>query len=82
MKKILLVLFLIKTIIINGQSPQTINYQGVARDAGGHPVINQNINIRLSILDGSITGLSVYSETHNLTTNNSGLFNLAFQKCY
>ena len=58
------------------QPPQAINYQGVARDSVGHPLVNQSISIRLSILDSSSTGPVVYVETHNRTTNPSGLFNL------
>ena len=78
MKNILSILFfIIFYSIIFAQPPQGINYQGVARNASGHPVLNQNINIRLSILDSSATGQAVYIETHAVTTNNSGLFNLS-----
>lgn len=53
-----------------------INYQRVARDSVGHPVIIQNISFRLSILEGSATGTAVYVETQNTITNVSGLFNV------
>lgn len=59
------------------QAPQKINYQAVARNASGIPLINQNIGVRISILDGSVSGTAVYVETHSITTNNLGLFNLA-----
>jgi hypothetical protein len=57
-----------------GQAPQKINYQGVARTSSGLPVVNQQITLRLSILDGSETGTVVYTETHNVKTNTYGLY--------
>ncbi len=56
--------------------PQAINYQGVARNAQGLPLVNRNISLRLSILDSSATGQAVYVETQSATTSNSGLFNI------
>ena len=76
MKRLLLIAFTLFGIIANGQ-PQAINYQGVARDSQGHPLINRNVSLKLSILDSSATGNSVYAETHSVTTNASGLFNIA-----
>ena len=61
---------------IIGQTPQAIKYQTVIRDNSGDVVSNQNISIRLSILQGSETGPAVYIETHNDTTNQFGLVNL------
>jgi len=69
------ILLIIPTNIFS--QPQSINYQGIARDAGGNSLISQNISIRLSVLDSSATGQVVYTETHTTTTNNSGLFNLS-----
>lgn len=74
--RILLLPALLFSAIIFAQ-PQGINYQGVARDSVGHALINQVIGIRLSILDSSNTGQAVYVETHSVTTNASGLFNLS-----
>ncbi len=74
--KLLFFLFLQLSIAIFAQ-PQGINYQGVARDGGGNALLNHNVSLRLSILDSSATGSSVYVETHNATTNNFGLFNLS-----
>jgi hypothetical protein len=39
-------------------------------------MLNQNITFRMSILETSITGAAVYSETHQLTTNEFGSVNL------
>ncbi len=56
--------------------PQAINYQGVARNSHGLPLVNRNISLRLSILDSSASGQAVYVETQNATTSSSGLFNI------
>lgn len=75
MKKTLLFsLILICSHLLFAQAPQGLNYQAVAYDASGNPVVNQAIAVRLSILDGSATGTLVYQETQNPTTDNTGLF--------
>ena len=56
------------------QSPQVINYQGVARNSLGNPLANQKLNLRLSVRDLSSTGAVVYSETRLVTTNGGGLY--------
>ena len=77
MKKILITIvsFLV-TLLTFAQSPNLMNYQGVARNAVGNVLPNQNVALRLTIRDGSATGASVYSETRNVTTNAFGLFNV------
>ncbi|MFH2143823.1 MAG: FISUMP domain-containing protein, partial [Bacteroidota bacterium] len=56
--------------------PQGFNYQGIARDAAGHEIINQSIGLKLSVLNGSSSGSVIYSEEFNVTTNDLGLFTL------
>lgn len=58
------------------QAPQKINYQAVVRNAAGVPVTNQNVSLRFSVLDGSSSGTTVYSETQSVTTNTFGLANV------
>ncbi len=58
------------------QVPQRFNYQGVARDASGNVLSSHIISLRVSILNGGATGTSVYQETHNVVTNQFGLFSL------
>ncbi len=58
------------------QSPNLMNYQGVARNAVGNVIPNQQISLRLSILSGSAGGAVVYSETRTLFTNSFGMFNV------
>ena len=78
MKKLLLLFFLfhLKEII----AQDAINYQAVVRNNTGGAIANSNVNFRVSILTGSITGTSVYTETNSDNTNNFGLVNLQIGK--
>jgi hypothetical protein len=58
------------------QSPEKMNYQGVARDNTGNVLANDGISLRLTIRSGSVSGTIVYRETHSVTTNAFGLFNV------
>ena len=61
--------------IVN-QAPQRMAYQSVVRNASNQIVANQNIGVKISIVEGSLTGTTVYSEIHSVTTNTNGLFSL------
>lgn len=52
-----------------------INYQAVARNAQGN-TITSPITVRVSILSGSAGGPVQYQETHSVTPNVYGIFNL------
>jgi hypothetical protein len=56
--------------------PQAFNYSGVARDALGNPLSNRTLAVEIGILKGSVAGQVQYIETHNVTTDQFGLFNL------
>ena len=58
------------------QTPQSFNYQGIARDNTGAILTTQGIALQISILSGSPTGTVEYSETHTTITNQFGLFTL------
>ncbi|MBW8051486.1 MAG: hypothetical protein FVQ77_14330 [Cytophagales bacterium] len=58
------------------QSPQAFKYQAIARDNTGNVLPNQNIGLKISILQTTPAGTVVYSETHADTTNQFGLFSL------
>lgn len=58
------------------QAPQKFSYQAVIRNASNALVANANVNIRVSVLQGSETGTVLYVETHTATTNANGLVNL------
>ncbi|MFN8254438.1 MAG: hypothetical protein U0W24_02035 [Bacteroidales bacterium] len=76
----ILVSFLLILIEFNftafGQTPQAFKYQAVARDLSGNVLVSKNISLRISILQGSVSGSSVYIETHSKTTNAFGLVDL------
>ncbi|MBL7943810.1 MAG: hypothetical protein JNM00_13640, partial [Flavobacteriales bacterium] len=57
-------------------SPQGISYQAIVRDNGGNPLPNQLVTFRFNVHDQIPGGAIVYSETHNLFTNEFGLVNL------
>lgn len=76
-KLILLVTAVIVTVGMAWAQPQKFNYQGVARSSTGSPLASQNIGLRISILDGSSSGTSLYTEAHNVTTNSMGLYSVA-----
>jgi len=78
MKKKISTLVLFLAIMLPGmtQAPLGLNYQGVARNASGQVLAEQNINLRLSLLQGSETGTLVWEESQAVTTNTVGLFNL------
>ncbi|UPT69277.1 MAG: hypothetical protein M0D57_21860 [Sphingobacteriales bacterium JAD_PAG50586_3] len=78
MKKTITLFFVLTLASFSfAQAPQKFNYQAIARNTTGVELANQNISIRLSILDGSQSGTVVYQETHSLTTNTFGLMNLS-----
>jgi hypothetical protein len=60
----------------HAQSPERLNYQAVVRNASGSLVSNQATGMRISILKGTATGASVYTETHTKTSNANGLITL------
>jgi hypothetical protein len=76
MKKILVTLTLLCTIVVFAQVPQGISYQAIALDGSGNPILSLPVGIRLSIVDTSASGTVLYTETHTPTTNAQGLYNL------
>jgi uncharacterized protein (TIGR02145 family) len=78
MKKIytfLTVLILAGSLL--AQAPQSFNYQAVVRDASGNIIANTQVSMKISILQGSVTGTTVCEEEFNPTTNDFGLVTLA-----
>lgn len=64
------------TTFVKAQSPSMVCYQAVATNASGAELVSTDISIRASILKGSITGTAVYTETHDVKTDQFGLFTL------
>jgi hypothetical protein len=78
MKKIALVSLITILFISNlvSQAPNMMSYQAVIWDATGNLVAEKMVSIKISILQGSVTGTSVFSETHRIQTNVNGLVSL------
>ena len=75
MQKIPFLFLLIAAMLIRNANAQTgLNFQGVARSATNTILASQPISLRLSIVQGSSTGTSEYSETRRVITNAQGLF--------
>lgn len=61
---------------LNAQTPQAFKYQAVVRDNSGNVLVNKNVSFKISILETSTSGTTVYSETQTSITNQFGLANL------
>jgi hypothetical protein len=72
--KKLCVIFLL-TAFVNHLNAQTgLNFQGVARTSNNIVIASQDITLKLSILQGSLTGITEYIEVRKVKTNAQGLF--------
>jgi len=58
------------------QSPDSFNYQMLIRNSEGDILSNEEVDVEISIVHGTATGMIVYTETFNLTTNQNGLISL------
>jgi len=61
------------TATLWAQSPEKMSYQAVIRNTGDALVINTQVGMQISILQGSAGGTAVYVETQTPTTNANGL---------
>ena len=76
-KFLTLFLFIAGLNQINAQSyPKLVNYQAIASDLNGDPLVQQDIEVQISIIETSPNGTISFQEGHQTTTNNSGLFTL------
>ena len=80
MKKILLSLIianLFGVLVLTAQSTsQGMNYQAVARDASGQIIANLPISLKISLVSKNGAQAEYFSETHQLQTDNNGLFKI------
>ena len=72
-KSTLLLVLIILGLSVTAQPPQLIPYQAIARDNAGNPVLNQNIGLRFSIHDQTISGTVVWQESQIVISNNFGI---------
>ena len=79
MKKILLLTILSFGILVSFAQhvPQGMKYQAVARDLNGNVIANQQISLKINLVTEQGSSSTIYySEIHNVTTNQLGLFTL------
>ena len=77
MKKIITICAaILMTASMFAQAPQKMSYQAVIRNASNALVTNQAVGMQVSILQGSISGTVVYTETQTPTTNANGLVSI------
>jgi uncharacterized protein (TIGR02145 family) len=77
MKKVFTILAaVLLTASVFAQSPEKMSYQAVVRDASDNLVTNAVIGMQISILQGSVTGTTVYVETQTPSTNVNGLLTI------
>ena len=77
MKKLIAILVTsILTVGAHAQAPQKMSYQAVIRNVSNALVTSTPVGMRISIIQGSIFGPSVYVETQTPSTNANGLVSL------
>jgi len=77
MKRIFPVLTaLLLAVNLFSQAPQKLSYQAVVRNATNDLIANSPIGIRVSVLQGSASGNTVYVETQTPTSNPNGLISI------
>src|ERR1035437_4068441 len=58
------------------QAPQKMSYQAVIRNSSNALITSSTVGMKISILQGSVTGTAVYVETQSPSTNANGLVSL------
>ena len=70
-----LVMMLFNTYL-SAQAPEAFNYQAVARDGLGEVIQNQQITLRISILQGDSESTLAYQEEQAVLTSDRGIFSI------
>jgi hypothetical protein len=63
--------------LASSQSPEAFNFQGIARDMSGNPLVNKTIGLEFALIQGDAQGPILYLEAHQVTTNENALFSVA-----
>ena len=75
-RTITLIAILLCAVSLFAQAPEKFSYQAVVRNASNALVIDAQVGVRVSILQGSADGSTVYVETHTAATNANGLLTM------
>lgn len=79
MKKYILisaVLQILLSLTSYSQVPQAMNFQAVVRDAAGLPISNQQVTIKIVVVNDLVSSVEHYAEIHQITTALGGLFDI------
>jgi surface protein len=76
MKKLLILLTLTITTVLQAQAPQGFNYQATVRNSSGDLIVNQNVSFSFNVIQGSQAANPTYSEDHTLLTDDLGQVSL------
>ncbi len=78
LRSVLLIASLFLPWQVSAQVPQKMNYQAIIRNSNNVPLLTSSIGMRVSILQGSLTGAEIYEEIYNPNpqTNGSGIINI------
>jgi hypothetical protein len=81
-RRITFFIFLLFSVAVTfaQQVPYGFNYQSIARDQMGLPIVNTAVNLRISVYKTTANGTLEYQETQSATTNQFGLVNLVIGK--
>jgi hypothetical protein len=71
-----LLAFWIVNAEVSSQAPQLIKYQAIVRNSSGQIIQNQLVSLRVSILQGSMSGASVYTELQSDSVNSTGILTI------
>ena len=84
---VILISFVISVFLLSvpfkcsAQVPQGFNYQALARDISGNPIVNYALPVRISIQSDSLGGTVFWQELHqSATTNAYGLISITVGK--
>ncbi len=72
----IIVVLKMQIIGLFAQTTENFNYQAVIRDNDGELISNQQVDIRLTIIESTASGNEIYRETHDVTTSEQGMINL------
>jgi len=65
---------------VSAQAPLSFKYQAYLRNADGSIRGSEFVTLQIRIVQGSVSGPAVYTETHNTSTNNHGMVSVSVGK--
>ena len=61
---------------LQAQTPQGFNYQATVRNSAGDLIVNANVYFKFNVIQGSLTAVPIFTETHYVPTDDLGQVNL------